>query len=489
MKKTGKIFSVVIAIALVFAMAIPAMAVDITIDGDSANSAYSAWRILDAQDLGANAFKYTLNSKYTAALQEVTGKTAEADIVAYIEGLTDADAVRDFADAVYAKVKGMAADATATDSVFAGVAQGYYLIAETEAGDAADTLSLVMLDTAGKDNITVETKEGIPTVVKKVKDTNDTTGVTSDWQDSADYDIGDEIPFQVTGTVSAKIADYAIYEYIFHDEMDAGLAYKADSVKVMIGEDDVTDSFTTTYENDKLTVSCVDLKKIADVTVDADTAVVLTYTATLEADAVIGEAGNKNSVYLEYTNDPYYDGTGTPGEGEEPEDKTGETTKDTVVVFTYTLTVDKVDDDGNALKGAGFTLYKKVGGVETAIGEEIVGEALTTFTWAGLDDGTYVLKETTVPAGYNKAEDIEFTITATHDEDSAAPALTALSAGEKLSADKATGIIAADVINVKGNLLPTTGGIGTTIFYVVGALLVVGAVVLLITKRRMSAEA
>ncbi len=485
MKKTNKIFSVVLAVVLVFAMAIPAMAADITITGGHADSEYSAWKILDAQDLGDGAYKYTLNSKYTTALQTVTGKTTEAEIVAYIEAL-DAEATRDFADAVYAEIKDMDADATATESVFTGVGQGYYLIAETKAGDAADALSLVMLSTAGKDNITVETKEGVPSVEKKVKDTNDTTGVTSDWQDSADYDIGDEIPFQVTGTVSAKIADYAIYEYIFHDTMDAGLEYKADSVKVMIGEDDVTDSFTTNYANGELTVSCADLKKIADVTVDANTVVVLTYTAILDSDATIGEAGNKNEAYIEYTNDPYYDGAGTPGEGEEPEDKTGETTKDTVVVFTYELTVDKVDDEGKALSGAGFTLYKKVGGQEEAVGEQITG--VTTFTWTGLDDGDYVLRETKVPAGYNKADDIEFTIRAVHDEESATPTLTALTAGN-LAADKSTGIIDTDVENNKGNLLPTTGGIGTTIFYIVGAVLVLGAVVLLITKKRMSVEA
>ena len=495
MKKTSKILSVVLAVMLVFAMAVPAMAVEITINGGNANSAYSAWKLLDAQILGDNLYKYTVNSDYAAALQAVTGKTADKDIVDYIDALS-AEETRDFADAVYAQIKDMDPDATvaaAAEKKFT-VEEGYYLIAETATGDAADTISLVMLDTAGESDITVETKENAPTVVKKVKDVNDTTGVESDWQDSADYDIGDIIPFQVTGKVSAKIADYKEYTYIFNDTMAAGFMFVAEKadLKVEIDGTDVTDSFKVkaTEEADgttKLVVFCDDLKKITAVEVDADSEVVLTYYAFLDVDAALGEAGNSNTVYLEYSNDPYYEEKGTTGdEPIIPDDKTGETEEDKVVVFTYKLVVDKIDDDGEALSGAGFTLYKKVNSVEIPVGNEITG--VTTFTWTGLDDGEYVLKESTVPAGYNKADDIAFTVEATHDDEAADPALTVLSAGA-LTATKSTGIIDTDVENNKGNLLPTTGGIGTTIFYIVGAVLVLGAVVLLITKKRMSVEA
>ena len=229
----------------------------------------------------------------------------------------------------------------------------------------------------------------------------------------------------------------------------------------------------------------------------------------------------------------------------------GKTPDDKVIVFTYNLKVDKTDEDGNALKGAGFTLYKKNGaGTYVAVGSEVKGTDLTTFTWTGLDDGDYKLEETTVPTGYNKAQDVTFTVEATHDPESTDPKLTKLEVKNvtpttaTISADKdATGeAIASDsytqatkydanatyytesegtynqatvadadafaagtfytkttetnmsanlsttIINKSGATLPETGGIGTTIFYIIGAILVIGAGVVLVTRRRMSAN-
>ena len=233
------------------------------------------------------------------------------------------------------------------------------------------------------------------------------------------------------------------------------------------------------------------------------------YTATLNENAVLGSAGNPNVVYLEYSNNPNWDvsfdengkpenpgedGKDNDGDGEideedEKKEPTGETPEDKVIVFTYKLTVNKVDEQKNPLAGAGFTLYKKnAAGEYVQVGEELFGAELTTFEWKGLDDGDYKLEETTTPAGYNTIAPIEFTITAEHDLESDDPQLIVLDGGDLFTGEVDTDdILSADVENKSGITLPETGGIGTTIFYVLGGLLVLGAVVLLITKKRMSA--
>lgn len=490
MKKANKIFSVILALALVFAMSIPAFAVDITISGGTTGAEYAAYKLLNATNAGEK-YAYTLNAKYTDILKAKTGKETEVDIVAYIADLEDDAAIRSFADEVYAAIKtaNIEADKTTSTDKFEGVDQGYYLIAETKVGSVADSYSLVMLDTAGQDNITVKTKEDIPSVVKKVQDKNDSTGTTSAWQDAADYDIGDTVPFQLTGTVSAKIADYDTYLYTFTDTMSAGFTYVAGSATVTIDGTVVTDSFTitptvssngtadiTSDDTTTLVITCANIKAIEGLTFDGDETIVVNYNATLDSDAVIGAAGNPNIVTITYSNNPYGEGTGTSEE-------------DKVTVFTYKLTVNKTNGK-DPLEGAGFTLYKKDSATNTyvEVGHEITGG--TTFTWTGLDAGDYRIKETTVPAGYNKADDIDFTITAVYETESADPQLTSLeSSNEDVTATLTNGILETTVVNNSGTELPETGGIGTTIIYIVGAILVVGAVVLLISKKRMSAEA
>ena len=202
-----------------------------------------------------------------------------------------------------------------------------------------------------------------------------------------------------------------------------------------------------------------------------------------------GGAGNPNTVTLTYSNDPNPGGTGT-----------GVTPQDKVTVFTYRLVVDKVDEANDPLPNAGFTLYKKdSAGVWPTI-KTYAGGADTSFTFSGLDDGEYKLEESTVPTGYNKMEDLIFTISAEHDASSANPQLTSLNGAtadgqiitlagtQQASVSLSTGTISATIVNKTGAVLPTTGGIGTTIFYVVGGLFAVFAAVMLITKRRMKAE-
>ena len=507
MKNLKKMIGLLLAMTMVFAMTMSAFAADITITGGATDSTYSAWRLLNATDGGNGKFAYTVNETYedvlTTVLSEVQAgnENVTTDVVKYLNDNKDnANLIRQFADAVYAKVKSMTPDATASDNTFTGVGQGYYLIAETATGNVADTLSLVMLDTAGNDNVNVATKEDVPELVKKVKETNDSTGVTSDWQDGADYDIGDRVPFQLTGTVSAKYDSYKTYYYAFHDKMSAGLEFMAETVKVYVDgklvENTDTKVYYTVKTSDLTQSGCTfevvfnNLKDIATVTANSN--ITVEFEAKLTGDnVVVGTPGNPNEAKLEYNNNPYYEGDGKP-------DKTGETPWDKVVVFTYVLNANKVDGQGNALEGAGFTLYKydKETEAYVAVGDEITG--VTTFTFNGLDAGKYKLVETTVPAGYNKADDIEFTIEATYDTDKADPKLTGLvvkdasgnviSEGEELVFGTVVtdGSVNTDIENLTGAELPETGGIGTTMFYVIGAILVVGAAVVMITRKRMS---
>lgn len=497
MKKAKKILGLLLAMVLATAMTMTAFAANITISGGESGSEYAAWKLLNATDGGEGKFAYTVNDKYKSVLQEVTGKTTDADIVAYIEAL-DTDGIRAFADEVYAKVKNLDPEKTTNTNTFESVDQGYYLIAETKVGSSQDSYSLVMLDTAGKENIEVETKEDVPTVEKKVKEVNDSTGETSGWQDAADYDIGDEVSFQLTGTVSEKIGNYEKYYYEFHDTLSAGLAYVENSLSVLINGKDVTESFniSVTVNDDSTTslnIKCDDIKAISGVTLDANSKIVVEYKATLNENAVIGSAGNPNTVKLEYSNNPYDKGEGKPSTGTTPEDK--------VIVFTYKLIVNKKDGKtGEKLEGAGFTLYKysETEKDYVAVGNEITG--VTTFDFQRLDAGKYKLVETTVPNGYNKAEDVIFIVEATYDTESNDPQLNTLvvkdANGDNISEgqeavfniDVNGGSVSTDVENFSGSELPSTGGMGTTIFYVLGAILVLGAAIMLIAKKRMSSE-
>lgn len=503
MKKMNKLLALVLAMVMVLGLATVASATDITISGGTANSVYSAWRILDSTDGGDGKFAYTINETYRAALTAVTKKTDDAEIVAYISELDD-DGIRAFADAMFAQVKDMPADKTSVDGVISNAPQGYYLIAETTLGDDADTYSLVMLDTAGQTAIEVATKEDKPTLTKKVMEKNDSTGYVSDWQDGADYDVNDAVPFKLTGTVSNKYASYKTYYYAFHDKMSAGLTFNPSSVVVKVDGKTVSAeqySVVTSGLTDGCTFEVVfnDLKKVTaegGAVVTPSSVITVEFSATLNDGCVIGKPGNPNEAKLEYNNNPYYEGTGKP-------EDTSETPWDKVIVFTYQADVNKVDNKGNALEGAGFTLYKWNEGandyVEVKAIEVVEGQ--TTFSFARLDAGKYKLVETTVPAGYNKAEDVIFTIDATYDTNADDPKLISIVVKDKnnatisgetedatFSVDVEHGKVGTKVVNNSGTELPSTGGIGTTIFYVLGGMLVVCAVVLMVSKKRMSAE-
>lgn len=383
------------------------------------------------------------------------------------------------------------------------VPTGYYLIKDNGEVGEGESYSLYVVEVVGP--TTISPKTGTTEFEKKVKDTNDTIGETSGWQDSADYDIGDNVPFQLKATLPENVDKYETYKVVFHDTLSKGLTYNEDAKVYINGVE--AGGFTPKFDTNSdgittLTFSCDDVKKLG-----AGNKAVITveYTAELNNEAVIGSAGNPNDAYLEYSNNPNDEGTGV-------------TPNDTVIVFTYKIVVNKItenpdykpEEEGSEefipLKGAGFTLYKKSKEfkdkyIEVVIGtddegndiKELKGDDMTTFEWKGLDDGDYKLVETTTPAGYNTIADILFSITAEHEIKSDNPALTGLSGDVTSGSATFTPSVdncslSTDVVNNKGAQLPSTGGMGTTIFYVLGSILVLGTAVLFVVKKRMSVE-
>ena len=377
------------------------------------------------------------------------------------------------------------------------VPTGYYLIKDKGPVNDGEAYSLYVVQVVGP--TTISPKVGTTTSDKKVKDTNDSAAnSTTGWQDSADYDIGDAVPFKLSATIAQDYANYTHgYKLTFHDKEDAGLSFNKDSVKVYVdgtlittGYEVVTEGLTDGYTFE---VRFANLKKITSV--HARSVISVEYTSTLDTDATVGSAGNKNTSHVTYTNNP----------NDEQAGENGKTPNDAVIVFTYKTIVNKVTKNPNydptvegseeyiPLKGAGFTLYKKnASGTYEAVGSELKSADMTTFTWSGLDDGDYKLVETTTPAGYNTIADIEFTISAGH-VDGDIPYLNTLSGNVTSGTATFTAVVndgslSTDVVNNSGTQLPSTGGMGTTIFYVLGSILVLGAAVLLVTKKRMNTK-
>lgn len=394
-------------------------------------------------------------------------------------------------------------------------ADGYYVIAETTidkkgTDPMSGTMTAYLLGVYdASEGADIAVKNGLPKFEKFIKDADDTAGTTSGWQKDADHDYGDHVPFRLEATLPEDYANYDTYKLVFHDALqDDVFTYDTDSAKIKLvpagtaadAEGDgtaitpVTETTcgveSTKGDDCDLEFTIDDVKTMFN-TAKAGDKIIIEYTATLTTDAVLGSAGNWNGAYLEYSNNPNNGGTGT-----------SRTTEDTVVAFTYQTVIKKVDSEGNALTGAKFTLEKKVNGVTENEGWVAIDQVETTpgstFTFKGLDDGDYRLTETKEPSGYNKITDpIEFTVSATHGN----KALTALEAiipqaqranftgltsDGSLTPDLTAGSLSGNVINTSGAELPSTGGMGTTLFYVGGGCMVAVAGIFLITKKRMN---
>ena len=490
MKKTLALLIVVVMIAAMLPNALAEGTYTLTINNTTAGHTFALYQIFTGTLEVVEGKKVLSDVKYGASWgNDKAGNLVDSTV---LEGITDAAAyAQDFLGTEGISVYEDDIASAAGSTEITGLPAGYYLVKETTAASSmpnGETSSLYIVQVVGDTSVGV--KNGTASSVKKVKD-HSVTGYTG-WQDSADYNIGDSIPFRISATVGSDYANYQnAYKLTFHDKECDGLTFDSTSVQVYIGDSttalDASKYQINTSCNDGCTfeIHFPNLKEITEI--QAGTLIHVEYSAKLNDRAVLGSAGNPNTMHITFSNNPY------------DTNQTGKTPDDKVIVFTYQVVVNKVKpapegstDDHVPLEGAGFTLYKKTvaetgEATYTAIGDEQKGGTMTTFIWKGLDDGDYKLVETTTPGGYNSIADIEFTITAVHDITSGDPQLTNLTGGNLFTGEVSTGQLKAEIVNQAGNTLPTTGGMGTTIFYVIGSILVIGAVVLLVSKKRMNA--
>lgn len=497
MKNFKTIMGLLMAMIMTLSMSIVSLAdttYTITIDNGSKGHTYEAYQIFTG-DLSNSTLS---NIVWGNGVSE-DGKTALGDASTKAAAITDAAA---FAEEVAPYLSTVAGSVSPTEDgscTITGLTAGYYLIKDKDnsLGEVVPSAYTSYILKIVKDtNVTLKTDT--PEVTKKVKDTNDSTSTDSDWQDSADYDIGDKVPFQLTATLADNVSSYDTYKVVFHDTLSTGLTFNND-VTVKLGDSVVeATNYTVATNGNALTITFADVKSFGATN---SSVITVDYTATLNTNAVVGSAGNPNKVHLEYSNNP-----NSGGEGD-----TGKTPDDTVVVFTYKVVLNKTDSSNNPLPKAGFSLYKKdadkfataddadklaegEGFKENYVLVEKIDPAdnKTQFTFSGLDDGDYILVESATPAGYNTIKPIAFTITADHDVLSDNPALTALNGTPEVAdaiaftSSLEEGSLTSDVVNKSGSELPETGGMGTRVLYLLGGLLVIVAMVLLVTKKRMS---
>ncbi len=490
MKKTSKILSIILAVVLVFSTAIMAFAANeeqtgtITINSATNVSVngktFNAYRILEAEAVDVTDLNKGVVYAIPSELQSFyDGKFGGEDGVATVAEVADAlDAIQNDAAALQAfAVEALAAakDAgiapeTATGADDAAILDeipfGYYVI---EDAGSASPISALMLQTT---SATVTIKADKPSITKKIDGDIDSDNETAGEVDYNTAKVGETVPYVLTSKVPV-MTGYTAYEYTVTDTFDAGLTYN-DDVVVKIGGTVVSD-YTATYENQVLTIAFAD---ITNYTAGAD--IEITYSATVNENAVKGTEGNANTVVLTYSNNP------------QDAASTETTPEDTVVTYLIDLIVNKTDASTPAtpLAGAKFELYNGTTLVATGISGD---DGVVVFVYedgqsAGLKDGeTYTLKETEAPSGYNEAEDTVFTVSFDAPTDTEGAKWSTVNNVVNLNA--AGDAFEITVVNQTGGLLPSTGGIGTTIFYIVGALLVIGAAIFLISKKRMSVEA
>lgn len=467
MKKTfKKLFAALLAAVLVLAMAVPAFAVtnatkgSITINNTVKGETYTIYRMfkLDSYNAESNTYSYTVESAWENFFKTGAGKdyidltNGHPTWKTGVDSTDDSDTVAALAKAAlaWAKVKGItgtAETATGDTVTFSGLDLGYYLV-DSSLG------ALCGLNTTNPD-ATIKEKNGQPTIEKKVKNHN------NDWVDENTAKIGDTVEYKV----EIKVADGA-QKYTVTDTMSKGLTFNSGSLKVTANGAQTTNYTLTPTENG----FTLELPESYVSNLAKDTVIIVTYNATLNKDAVIDGDGNTNEVKLSYGNQQ-------------------NTVPSKVTTKSYQFDLVKVDGTTNKLlDGAEFELADgetKLSFVKDTAGNYRVaaaGEdgATTTITVKGgkvniygLAGKTYTLTETKAPDGYNKL---------------VTPETVNLADGSKTHATivdsvyKDGGVV---VENHAGTVLPSTGGMGTTLFYVIGGGLMVAAVVLLVTKKRM----
>ena len=370
----------------------------------------------------------------------------------------------------------------------------------------------------GGSAVQVNEKIGIPTVTKKIRDDKP----DSDWGDKADSQVGQDVQYQLTGTVAENVASFDTYYYEFHDELSAGLTAKADSVVVKIGDNILSPNTAaganTGYDvsiddNNTLTVKFTDLKaaaKQANATLDGSSNVVVTYNAMLDpakaANVTVGSVGNDNTVKLIYSNNPMSDGK-------------GESVPDTVRDYTYALKLVKKDHESKKkLENVGFTIqatdpddsadgsaskgkYVQELGNLGDTPHEFVTDGNGEIYIKGLDAGTYTVHEQTALGNYNSLKDFTFTIStqasgadSLHKTEEEAQTVTVTRTAETSDlvilddAAQTDGTVTLTVENKKGSNLPLTGLNGVTFTWIAGGAVLCIGVAHLIRSRKQAEE-
>ncbi len=461
MKTVARIASLLLALVMVFGLSVTAFAAGpgtITVDNPLEGQTYTAYKIFDVtydEDKSTYAYSIAGDSEWYAVVSPYDGitLTKAASENTYAVTKNDSFSAAAFANVLKAAVEGKTgtvlklADGKATAT---GLDLGYYFV-------TSSTGALCNLTTTNPD-ATIHDKNDVP--FGKV-------------DDKASVEVGETVSYTITG----KVPDYTgftTYTYLITDTMSEGLTFQKDA-KVTVGGTDVTSACTITYDVDsnanKFTVSI----PVMNYTIGAE--IKVTYTAVTNDNAVT--VISKNSATLTYSNNPT------------DSSKTTTTPEDIETVYSAKLVIDKYqkDDESKKLANAKFVLknaegkyYKYTAATESAAAKvewvenqtdatEVTTDNNGAAAFNGLKDGTYYLVETAAPAGYNLlANEVEVTINGAKATEVDLSSLTAT----------------AKVENSTGTTIPETGGIGTTIFYVAGGLLVLGAVILLITKKRMS---
>lgn len=477
MKKAKIIVSVMLTLVMVLAMAIPAFAAEqpsITIHRAVEGQTYNIYKMftLETYNSTTGSYSYTADDKWLPFVNSEVGQQyfeIKGGYVTLKTGINtaydsdDAKAIakealkfaKDPANGItpVATLPNTGADVTAENKYVANVdSLGYYLV--------DSSLGALCGLTTTKPKAIVNEKNGQPTVDKKV--------------DKATASIGETVTFTTTITVKKGAENY-----VLHDNMQNTLDLVDGSIKVQVDGTDVdAGNYTTTISPTDTHTFDIEFKDEYVLGLAEDTKILVTYSATLKANAVIAGEGNQNETWLDYGDN-------------------NETTHKTTTTKTYLFDLVKTGSNKKVLEGAEFELYdaqtggNKISLVQNADGtyrvataEEKAVEGFTSAiikagmaTIKGLGNGTYYLEETKQPDGYNKLTSRVAVI------------IENVNKTAELSADKTTYVVGGvQVINNTGTEFPTTGGIGTTIFYIVGGILLVGAGVILVVRRRMTAE-
>ena len=476
MKKTiKKLMAALLAVALLCVMAVPAFAAEgaatgtgnngsITITNAAKDETYTIYRIFDLESYSGTNYSYKLSSKWLGLANDTTFKSyfdiTTGGYVVPKDAYTE-DAAKTFAAAALAFAKSTTApiandgSAVATDTTvsFTGLQLGYYLVDTTQG-------TLCSLDTTA-DHVDIKDKTVGPNIDKKIVDADGNNGTKSNTAS-----IGDVIHYKVT--ISAKKGATG---YVLNDTMTEGLTFNNDVNVTVNGTALTSGDFSVTTPGDNGATFKVTFTESYLNGLTADTNIVVTYSATLNEKAAISGDQNTNTAQLKYGN--------------------SSTVKDQTTTTSFKFDLVKTDSAGKLLAGAKFTLYDAASGGneiklvkinantyrvaksgETGVEIETVGTGYITIN--GLGNGDYWLEETQHPQGYNKLAARE---KLTVKDGNLSTTMTGTTWNE--------GDGGVHIINKSGTVLPSTGGMGTTLFYVLGGGLMVAAVVLLVTKKRM----